>query len=192
MVVDSCELFGRGPLRLTADDVQMVILPRIRIGMTTDGNVDKLANARTLLTLIYIQEGEPLSPLDWTPNTFQEDQSCNNHDSQYNIKSHSNNNIITSGHERNHRQRSHSSPRRRGAGRSRGAEGESLPNVCATRAACVTLLTHEHEKVQGDKAITGEGVGVEGSNTAATGDQHAEGENKSKLDKVKEALHLKK
>lgn len=46
--------------------------------------------------------------------------------------------------------------------------------------------------MQGDKAITGEGVGVEGSNTAATGDQHAEGENKSKLDKVKEALHLKK
>lgn len=170
----------------------MVILPRIRIGMTTDGNVDKLANARTLLTLIYIQEGEPLSVLDRTPNTFQEDQSCKNHDSQYNIKPHSNNNIITSGHERNHRQRSHSSPRRRGAGRSRGAEGESLPNVCATRAACVTLLTHQHEKVQGDKAITGEGVGVEGSNTAATGDQHAEGENKSKLDKVKEALHLKK
>ncbi|KAJ0109611.1 hypothetical protein N8I77_007544 [Diaporthe amygdali] len=53
----------------------------------------------------------------------------------------------------------------------------------------------EEQKVQGDKAITGDqtaGVGVEGSSTAATGDQHAEGQNKSKLDKVKEALHLKK
>jgi hypothetical protein len=50
------------------------------------------------------------------------------------------------------------------------------------------------EKVQGDKAMTGEGVGAEGTNTAPTGDQHAEGHehNKSKLDKVKEALHLKK
>lgn len=72
MVVDSCELFGRGPLRLTTDDVQMVILPRIRIGMTTDGNVDMLANARTLLTLIYMKEGEPLSALDRTPSTFQD------------------------------------------------------------------------------------------------------------------------
>ncbi|KKY31325.1 hypothetical protein UCDDA912_g08733 [Diaporthe ampelina] len=50
----------------------------------------------------------------------------------------------------------------------------------------------QEQKVQGDKAITGEGVGAEGSNTTATGDQHAEGENRSKLDKVKEALHLKK
>lgn len=40
--------------------------------------------------------------------------------------------------------------------------------------------------------MTGEGVSAEGSNTAPTGDQHAEGRNKSKLDKVKEALHLKK
>lgn len=40
--------------------------------------------------------------------------------------------------------------------------------------------------------MTGQGLGAEGSNTAGTGDQHAEGENKSKLDKVKEALHLKK
>jgi hypothetical protein len=62
----------------------------------------------------------------------------------------------------------------------------------APRAACITLLTNQHEKVQGDKAMTGEGVGAEGSNTASTGDQHAAGENKSKLDKVKEALHLKK
>lgn len=46
--------------------------------------------------------------------------------------------------------------------------------------------------MQGDKALTSEGVGLEGSSTAGTGDQHAEGENKSKLDKVKEALHLKK
>lgn len=47
------------------------------------------------------------------------------------------------------------------------------------------------KKVQGDKAITGD-VGVEGSNAAATGDQHAEGQTKTKLDKVKEALHIKK
>ncbi|KAL1877452.1 hypothetical protein Daus18300_002439 [Diaporthe australafricana] len=53
----------------------------------------------------------------------------------------------------------------------------------------------EVEEQKGDKAITGDqvpGVGVEGSSTAATGEQHAEGENKSKLDKVKEALHIKK
>ncbi|KAI3400609.1 hypothetical protein diail_2320 [Diaporthe ilicicola] len=59
----------------------------------------------------------------------------------------------------------------------------------------VEQAEHEEQKVQGDKAITGnpaEGVGVEGSSKAATGDQHAEGENKSKLDKVKEALHIKK
>lgn len=66
------------------------------------------------------------------------------------------------------------------------------PMYAPRRAAYIRLLTHGHEKVQGDKAITGEGVGAEGSNTTATGDQHAEGENRSKLDKVKEALHLKK
>lgn len=33
-----------------AYDVQLAILPRIRLGMTTDGNVDVLANSRSLLT----------------------------------------------------------------------------------------------------------------------------------------------
>lgn len=151
------------------------------------------ANARSLLTFdIYSGGLAPHCPGLDTEHTSRRIDPAHFTNFQHHTQSHSNNNIITSGHERNHRYCSHPSPRRRGAGRSRGAEGESLPNVCATRAACVTLLTHPHEKVQGDKAITGEGVGVEGSNTAGTGDQHAEGETKSKLDKVKEALHLKK
>ena len=67
LVVDSCELFGWGPLRHTPDDVQMVILPELRLGMTTESNVDVVANSRTLLTLIYIQEVQPptILPRRW-------------------------------------------------------------------------------------------------------------------------------
>ncbi|POS76838.1 hypothetical protein DHEL01_v204769 [Diaporthe helianthi] len=68
-----------------------------------------------------------------------------------------------------------------------------ITDAAATQAHDVVEQAEAQEqKVQGGTAMTGEGEPSEGSSTAATGDQHAEGETKSKLDKVKEALHLKK
>lgn len=54
------------PLRLTPYDVQLVILPRTRLGMTTDGNVGVVANSRSLLTLMYIFGSCSHPSLSWT------------------------------------------------------------------------------------------------------------------------------
>lgn len=68
-----------------------------------------------------------------------------------------------------------------------------ITDAAATQAHDVVEQAEvQEQQVQGDKAVTGEGVAAEGSNTAPTGEHHAEGGHKSKLDKVKEALHLKK
>lgn len=51
---DSCELLGREPLCCTSNDVQVVILPQMRLGMTTDGNVNMLVDFLARCSYGYI------------------------------------------------------------------------------------------------------------------------------------------
>lgn len=63
----------------------------------------------------------------------------------------------------------------------------------------ISMLTIKRAQVQGENAMTGQkAVNLEGANPTAPvaestpGEHQVEGQHKSKVEKVKEALHLKK
>lgn len=61
----------------------------------------------------------------------------------------------------------------------------------------ISMLTVKRAQVQGEHAMTGQkAVNLEGANPpaaeSAPGEHQVEGQHKSKVEKVKEALHLKK